>query len=316
MEAFIQQTMQSGNLWFMVAVFLSAMMFTLAITNLTTSWFGTRKRAVSEISELVKPTSRGSSGHILIGDPTNSSFGFLLPKDESQKSELRKFLNLAGYYGATAPITYQIIRIACALALGFATPFVYRNAAPNHPFAFVVLASVFMALLGYMLPRSLVSLRRDKLLDEHRRGFPDFLDLLVICVEAGIGIESAIERVSKDMARSFPSLAKNLEFMNLEMRAGRALRDALGNLAQRLGIDEVKSFATLIQQSEELGSSLVQSLRVYSDEMRAKRLARAEEKAYALPVKMVIPLGFFCFPVVLGVTLFPVALKVLKAFGN
>ena len=137
----------------------------------------------------------------------------------------------------------------------------------------------------------------------------------MICIEAGIGIESAIERVGSDLGRSFPSLSRNLGFMSLEMRAGRSTRDALSNLAERLGIEEAKSFATLIQQSEELGTSLVQSLRVYSDEMRAKRMSRAEEKAHALPVKLVIPLGLFIFPAILGVTLLPVVIKIYAAFG-
>src|SRR5207244_6960413 len=106
-----------------------------------------------------------------------------------------------------------------------------------------------------------------------------------------------------------------LEMMSLELRAGRSLKEALNGLSDRLGIDEARSFATLMQQSEELGSSLVQSLRVYSDEMRAKRYARAEEKAHALPAKLVIPLALFIFPVILAVTLFPAALKVFKALG-
>ena len=98
-------------------------------------------------------------------------------------------------------------------------------------------------------------------------------------------------------------------------RAGKTTREALDNLAIRLGIDEGRSFARLIQQSEELGSSLIQSLRVYSNEMRAKRLARAEEKAHSLPVKLVLPLALFIFPVILGITLMPVAMKLYKALG-
>jgi tight adherence protein C len=103
--------------------------------------------------------------------------------------------------------------------------------------------------------------------------------------------------------------------MNLELRAGRPLREALANLGDRLGIDEARSFATLLQQSEELGSSLVQSLRIYSDEMRAKRLARAEEKAHGLPAKLVLPLGLCVFPVILAITLLPVVLRIYKALG-
>jgi tight adherence protein C len=100
--------------------------------------------------------------------------------------------------------------------------------------------------------------------------------------------------------------------MTMEIRAGKSTKDALETLGKRLGIDEARSFATLIRQSEELGTSLVQSLRVYSDEMRLKRLTRAEEKAHALPVKLVIPLGIFIFPVIMGVTMLPVALRLIK----
>jgi tight adherence protein C len=180
------------------------------------------------------------------------------------------------------------------------------------PYFVIIPISLLLTVLGYMLPRTFVSLRRDGLCEEHRQGFPDFLDLLVICVEAGIGAESAIDKVGPDLSRSYPSLARNLEFMTMEIRAGKATKDALDTLGKRLGIDEARSFATLIRQSEELGSSLAQSLRVYADEMRAKRLARAEEKAHSLPVKLVVPLGIFVFPVVLGVTLLPVALRLLK----
>jgi tight adherence protein C len=124
-----------------------------------------------------------------------------------------------------------------------------------------------------------------------------------------------MDRISRDLARDYPSLARNLSFMSLEMRAGKSTRECLDNLGIRLGIPEAKSFATLLRQSEELGTSLVQSLRVYSEEMRQKRLARAEEKASSLPAKLVLPLGFFIFPVVLGVTLLPVVIKLFGALG-
>jgi tight adherence protein C len=102
--------------------------------------------------------------------------------------------------------------------------------------------------------------------------------------------------------------------LNLELRAGRSLPDALERFADYLGIEEARSFATLIQQSQELGTSLIEALRVYSDEMRDKRLARAEEKAHALPAKLVLPLGFCIFPVMLVVTMMPVILRIFKAF--
>lgn len=301
-----------GDIAFYVAVFFSVVLGTYVIANLTGSWLDVRRRAVSGgriAADWDLPPE------VLTGVRSGGFLDGLLPANEANKTELRRFLNLAGYYGRSAPAVYQLTRIVAALGLGLVSALGYGQLFPNHSFWVVTGASMLLAVLGYYLPKSMVSLRRDKLCEQHRQGFPDFLDLLVICVEAGVGVDSAIERVGKDLSQNYPSLAQNLRFMSLELRAGRSTREALDNLSQRLGLEEARSFATLIQQSEELGSSLVQSLRVYAEEMRAKRLARAEEKAHGLPAKLVIPLGLFIFPVILGVTMMPVALKVLKALG-
>lgn len=239
----------------------------------------------------------------------------LVPTDEAKKSALVKFLNSSGYYGNSALVWYQAIRLATALVCGVAAAVMYGRLYPGSPISYSVVAAVVFTFFGYMMPRTFVSLKRDRLLEEHRQGFPDFLDLLVICVEAGISVDAAMERISGDLARDYPSLSRNLSFMSLEIRAGMSTKEALENLGSRLGIPEARSFSTLIRQSEELGTSLVTSLRVYSEEMRQKRLARAEEKASSLPAKLVLPLGFFIFPVVLGVTLLPVAIKLFNALG-
>lgn len=307
----LNSLIQNGTTTFLVLVFASVVMFVFAIASMTSTWWGVRRRA-GQVMAVAGPAGDFAGG---LRAPAPSILDGLLPKDEKEKSELRKFLNFAGYYGTMAPAIYQLIRIVLSLWFGMLGGFVFGMFFPNLPFFVAIIVAIVMALLGFMFPRSVVAIQRDRLCEEHRQGFPDFLDLLVICVEAGIGIDSAIERVGADLANNYPSLSKNLGFMSLEMRAGRSTKDALANLADRLGIDEARSFATLIQQSEELGSSLVQSLRVYSDEMRAKRLARAEEKAHALPVKLVLPLGLFIFPVILGVTMLPVILKIYKALG-
>ncbi len=293
-------------------VFVSVMLFAMAIGSLTTTWIGVRRRAAASGSA-ASVIGQEALPALLRSQHTDSAIlGAILPQDEAEKSELRRFLDMAGFYGRGAPVIYQLVRIMLGIALGMATAFVAGLLYATLSYFVIIPVSLLMAVLGYMLPRTIVSLRRDGLCEEHRQGFPDFLDLLVICVEAGIGAESAIEKVGPDLARSYPSLARNLGFMTMEIRAGKATKDALDTLGQRLGIEEARSFATLIRQSEELGTSLVQSLRVYSDEMRAKRLARAEEKAHALPVKLVIPLGLFVFPVILGVTMLPVALRLIK----
>ena len=315
MDRLIAGLTEQGSFLFLGFVFVSVAFFSVAIGTLKVNWLDIRRRTAGGAGNASVNDIPGSGGLLTSAQGGSGALDGLLPKSETDKSELRRFLNMAGFYGAGTPAFYQLIRIVMAVAFGIGTASLQGRLFPNHPFLIIVVTSLVMTLLGYMLPRSIVSLRRDRLCDQHRRGFPDFLDLLVICIEAGIGIDSAMERVGRDLGRSYPSLAKNLGFLTLEMRAGRSTRDALDNLGLRLGIDEARSFARLIQQSEELGSSLVQSLRVYSDEMRAKRLSRAEEKAMALPAKLVIPLGLFIFPVILGVTLMPVALKLYKALG-
>jgi tight adherence protein C len=312
-QSLVSGVLSQGQVVFFVSVFLSVALATIVVGTLTTSWIGIRRRAAAGANIGAPSSLDGLPGEKLLSGNKDGYLGGLLPSSEAEKSELRKFLNMAGHYGRSAPTIYQLIRIATAVWLGMMTAMLYGRLFPSHPLIAIVGVTVMMTALGYYLPKSIVSLQRDGLVEEHRQGFPDFLDLLIICVEAGIGIDSAIERVSQDLGKGYPSLARNLKFMTVEMRAGRSTRDSLDNLALRLGIDEAKSFATLLRQSEELGSSLVQSLRVYSDEMRAKRLARAEEKAHALPAKLVIPLGLFIFPVILGITMIPVAIKIFSA---
>jgi tight adherence protein C len=123
-------------------------------------------------------------------------------------------------------------------------------------------------------------------------------------------IEAALDRVGRELADSYPSLSSNLYIATLEMRAGRTMSDALEQLAERLGLEEARSFATLLQQSEELGSSLTDALRVYSDDMRHKRMSIAEEKAYSLPAKLSVPLILCIFPVIIIVIMLPVYVQV------
>ena len=138
---------------------------------------------------------------------------------------------------------------------------------------------------------------------------PDFMDLLVVCADAGLSMEAALDRVGRELANSYRSLSANIHMATLEMRAGRTLSETLDHLADRLGLEEARSFATLLQQSEKLGSSLTEALRVYSDDMRHKRMSRAEEKAYSLPAKLSVPLTLCVFPVVIIVILLPVYVR-------
>ena len=146
---------------------------------------------------------------------------------------------------------------------------------------------------------------------EHRSGFPDFLDLMVVCADSGLSMEASLERVGRELGDTYPSLCANIHMTNLEIRAGKSMTDALEHFADRLGLDEARAFATLIQQSAELGSSITDALRVYSDDMRHKRLSRAEEKAYSLPAKLALPMMLCIFPTIFVIIMLPVAVRLI-----
>jgi len=140
--------------------------------------------------------------------------------------------------------------------------------------------------------------------------FPDFMDLLVVCVEAGLALQPALERIKRELVSASPQFSANLHLVGLELRAGSSLSAALESLAKRLDFEEAHSLASLLKQSEELGTSLSAALRVYSEEMRDKRYMRAEALAHALPVKIVLPVGFCIFPVILVVLFLPLIIRI------
>lgn len=236
-----------------------------------------------------------------------------VPDDQRQVAKLKRQLTQAGFLEPSAVTWYFVARFTAAIltAGGIAGTLYHTGHLPQLFWALTGAGGLF----GYMLPGLYVGKRVKRNRDEHRAGFPDFMDLMVVCADAGLSMESAMDRVGRELAPSYPSLSANLAMTTLEMRAGRTLGEALEHLGDRLGIPEARSFATLLQQSEELGSSMTEALRIYSDDMRHQRLSRAEEKAYALPAKLVIPLGLCVFPVLLIVTILPVFVR-LKGYAN
>ncbi len=309
----ILEFIQQPEFQFYALTFISVGIFTYVIGKVVQNSVDINRRASVKESNPAPFMRADISGRE--PDGWSESLNTILSGNQEERTGMRKFLSLAGFEQRYALLVFQIIRLLTAMAFGVIVAVYGIQVAEWTSYPKIVGASVVGVLLGFYLPKILVSFRRDKVCQEHREGFPDFLDLMVISADAGISIESGIDRVSSELTYSFPSLAKNLHVMSLELRAGRSKSDALDNLVDRLGIDEARSFATLVQQSDELGSSLVQALRVYSDEMRDKRYARAEEKAMGLPAKLVIPLGFFVFPIILTIVLLPVVLKLYKALG-
>jgi tight adherence protein C len=221
---------------------------------------------------------------------------------------LRQRLIQAGIFDPRAVAVFFIGRtvfavgLACAL-LVLLPMFMSKG---GSAFWLVVVAG---GIAGYVGPSMYIDKRIKARKVEHRLGFPDFMDLLVVCADSGLSMEASLERVGRELGDSYPSLTANIHMTNLEIRAGRNLKDALERLANRLALDEARAFATLINQSIDIGSSITDALRVYSDDMRHKRLSYAEEKAYALPAKLSVPMMVCIFPVLFVVILLPVFVR-------
>src|SRR5580698_10025326 len=232
--------------------------------------------------------------------------------DSGDMKVLRQRLVAAGIYDPHAAAYYFLTRAIAAVGLAIGAYFGLSMLDFQAKMSFWLLI-IAGGGFGYMAPSVYIDRRIAARRQEHQAGFPDFMDLLVVCADAGLSMEAALDRVGRELGVSYPSLAANIHMANLEIRAGRTMTEALEHLGDRLGLEEARSFATLIQQSDELGSSISDALRVYSDDMRHKRLSRAEEKAYSLPAKLAIPMMVCIFPVLFVVILLPAIVRVYAA---
>lgn len=230
-------------------------------------------------------------------------------KDET----LRQKLVAAGYSAPYAPRVYTLIRLVSVFALPMLVLgyFWLTGSSPSTMTIYMIV--MIAALLGLYLPSVFLAARAERRQREIINGFPDALDLMLVCVEAGLGLDSAFARVGMEMTDSHPRLAEQFGAVVLELRAGRSHEDALRRMADRAGADEIRAFSTLLIQSTKLGSSVAQTLRVYAAEMRERRKMRAEEKAHRLPVLLSLPLVGCMLPVMIGVLMLPAAIRVMRS---
>jgi tight adherence protein C len=232
---------------------------------------------------------------------------------ESESSKLRKDLLKAGYFSESALLWYQGIRLSLTVIFAMGAGVALSLFMTQASVAMKILCIIAAAGMGFTVPSRYISWRQAQMYRQCEEGFPDFMDLMVIAAEAGLSPRAAIDRISRELSKTHPYLGANLYLASLELRAGNSLQDALVNLGKRTELPEVINLASLLQQSEKFGTSITDTLRVYSEEMREKRLLRAEEKAHSLPVKLVIPLGIYVFPVMLIVILLPVVVRIRGA---
>jgi len=236
--------------------------------------------------------------------------------DDSVRGKLRRELVQAGYFRNDAVNYYIFSRLIAVIILPLLGYIIVEAFLPGLSQLLKLAVVSISALLGIAGPDAYLARRKRMLAQQYRLVFPDLLDLLVVCVDSGLSLEAALDRITGEMVKQNRPLGLNLMMMGAEMRAGRSTIDALNSLTDRLDLDEARSFVLVLRQSVELGSDVAESLRIFSDEMRDKRIMRAEESANKLPVKMVAPLGLLIFPVILMVVMLPLALRVMAVLPH
>ena len=232
------------------------------------------------------------------------------PGNKEQISHLRFTLMRAGLLGQKAVSIYFAARLLMVMLPQILLLYLVPRLSLIDPIL-PLSVSLFLAIAGLTLPGVYIRKRTARLEREYKEGFPDMMDLLVACVEAGMSIDAAVTRVAEELGDRYPNLALHLKINALELRAGRARQDAWKNFSQRLGIEEASSLTTMLRQAEEMGSSIGNTLRVFSKDMRQKRMLAAEEQALALSAKLSLPLILFVFPTLLGVLIMPAIVRAL-----
>lgn len=308
-----------GEYGIYIVVFLAVLIF----SGVTSELMFRRREVGVRLSEA---TAKPGADDLQLGDGTLVDLGeaenrlirryFEITRRDQNANSTQNRLIRAGYFGARAVTVFQVVRALLCGMVTVGAAWALNRFAPEMSRLAVLLVAMIATGIAFVLVNIYIDRRGDAKEREYRRLFPDFMDMLIVCLDAGMSLEAAANRVAREFVQKQQEFGLHLSIMMLEVRGGRRLRDALANLATRLRIDEARVLAVLFRQSEELGTSVTQTLRVYSKEMRDLRIVRAEEKANALPIKMLLPLGAFLFPVSLIIVLVPVVIRVINLLSG
>lgn len=260
----------------------------------------------------------GSHGKRKKGPSANmiAKFGQHITLPDAQEiSRLRFILSQAGFYSVKSIPVYYAIRVAALFIPQFIFLFWWSVYGGNMSAKSLGIVAVGLVFVGLFVPGFFLRVKTKRRRQSAKDGYPDFMDLLVSCLEAGLGIDASLNSVSIELSRRYPVLKTNLDLLNLEIMTGRSRNEAFKNFAERLGLPEARALATMLRQSDEMGSSLGATLRVFSDEMRDKRMLLAEEKAMALSAKLTVPLILFIFPTLMVLLLLPAGVMLVEQFG-
>lgn len=304
--------MTTAQMMFFAIVFASATMAAMIVlTQLASS--RTRKRLKTVGGESAFGERTGKEEWLRTVIKLSGPFAKLsIPGEGWEQSPLRRHFMNAGYRGENARMLYFAAKTLLAIGLPLFMFVALKLSAVSLATPQLLAILLFVAAFGYYLPNGVLArlvFYRQRSIFEN---FPDAADLLLVCVEAGLGLDAALTKVADEMRLKSEALAEELQLVNLEMRAGNTRERSLHNLALRTGIDEVNVFATMLVQADRFGTSIGDSLRVFSDELRSRRKFRAEELAAKIPLKLLFPLVFFVFPSLLLVLLGPAFIQVYR----
>lgn len=234
------------------------------------------------------------------------------PKQDWQASRLRKELITAGFRSTQALNLFLGTKVCVLIllpVLTFISPLSHRLSA-----SLLAVAMVAAAGVGFLLPNLVLDRLRSKRTDKLDRELPEVLDLLVLAVEAGLGLDAALKRVATELSLSSPTLSAELAIVSLELRAGIPRERALRNLAMRCGVEDIVSLVAMLTQADKFGVSIGRSLRIHADTVRTKRRQRFEEKATKIPLKLLFPVLFFIFPAIMAIMIGPALIAVKESF--
>ena len=293
-----------------IAVIAAAVAFALQLRERSRQEIVDRTLGVSGNADVRRAIRRG-----LGASEENSLRARMLKKAPSiwaQNETVQQRLIKAGYDGPIAPLTFSLIRVIVLVVL----PLLAFVILPKDSFLKILIGVSAAGLFALLLPPFVLLRLEARRQEQIRRSLPDALDLLVVCVEAGISLDAAILRVARDLLLVHPQLAGELMVVSRKTNAGMTREDALRGLWDRTGVDEVRGLVASLLQSEKWGSSSARVLRVSSETLRRKRRQAAERKAATAPLKMIVPMAIFIFPALFVVILGPAVVQILTGFGG
>jgi len=304
---------QIFRLVFTLTVASAMFVFGLGVIYLITTLFNPVRRRLHLLGDNITDDSATSTGHF----PTAFAplAGLTMPGKDWERNKVSQMLVHAGIRLPNAITGFYAIKTVLIILLP-GSILLLASIFPRfstHQVAFAMILTIFLAVtLPDAILESMARRRKRRL----RNGFPDALDLLVVCTEAGLGLNQAIDRVAHEIEDNYPDLSQELELVNVEIRAGVQREDALRDLANRTGLEDIRGLVALLTQSMRLGTGVADTLRIYAEEFRDKRMQRAEEAAAKIGTKMIFPLVVCLFPGFFVVILGPAFLKIIKVFGH